>query len=60
MQLIKKTQENINKLAQEAVDQLDLNDLLQWAYERHQSYYESMTEEEFTEAWNETFDYLED
>lgn len=56
MAKIRKTQKNINKLAQQVVDDLDLDTLLQWAYEHHQEYYENMTSREFQEEWKATFE----
>jgi len=49
------TKKNREKLAEEAVSQLDMDSLLEYAAEQLESYYETISTEDFTSEWNQVF-----
>jgi hypothetical protein len=56
MAKVYRTQKNMNKLSAAVVEDMDLDSLIQLAYEYQRVRYENMTRAEFEEAWRQQFD----
>ena len=50
-----KTEKNIEKLAKEAVNQMDMDILIEYAEGSMEVHYKKLSDEDFTEAWTQVF-----
>jgi hypothetical protein len=54
--MVVKTEKNIEALSSEAVDQMDMKTLVGEARDKLETYYRSLSEEEFDKEWRYIFD----
>ena len=53
--MIKNTKENRGKLSAAVVNDMDLDTLIEFAEEQHESFYDGFSDEDFYREWKELF-----